>query len=289
MWKTLLGCILFVLLSLSAAKGVPDQPPETQKQSQQQHKQAVEDQVVVPPFDLPEKEAVEMREKVQRLKPIIEKDRELSRMKIIDVEETPGMVPKVRLAHGYGSVLSLPFSFAAEDVAIGARDKFSIEVKDNSLVIFPLKEFKSTNLIVFEKANETSVPHHYLLVEDGASGEADFTVAMKRRDMFSVNSATDAMVRVITTQQLPEKGSAEDFLLEGRAPSLTKLDTYPFTRMMKLVKPDLWVFMVAGKVAPVGDVEFAVDLGNDTSVIASRRGDITVRRIADGKTFRYTP
>ena len=49
------------------------------------------------------------------------------------------------------TVLSLPFSFAGDDVAIGAREKFNIEVKDGTLVIFPVKEFKATNLIVFEK------------------------------------------------------------------------------------------------------------------------------------------
>jgi hypothetical protein len=285
-WKTLLAFTSFVFLSLLAADAAPpDRPPETEKQQQQKH--FAEDQVIIPPFDLPEKDIMEMKDRARRLKPIIEKDRELTRMKIIDIEEVPGIVPRLRLAYGYGSVLNLPFSFAGEDVAIGAREKFNIEIKDNSLVIFPIKEFKATNLIVFERKDMATVPHHYLLVEDAASGEADLTVNIKRRGMNDLTSATDAMVRIITTQHLPEKGSAEDFLLEGRSLSLTKLDAYPFVRVMKLTKPDLYVFMIAGKASPVGSAEFWIDPGNGTSIIGSRLPDLTVRRIADGKIFKY--
>jgi hypothetical protein len=105
--------------------------------------------------------------------------------------------------------------------------------------------------------------------------------------MNDLTSATDAMVRIIITQHLPEKGSAEDFLLEGRLPSLTKLDAYPFVRVMKLTKPDLYVFMISGKASPVGNAEFWIDPGNGTSIIGSRQPDLTVRRIADGKIFKY--
>jgi len=287
-WKILLAFTLFVFLNLLAADAAPDKSPETEKQQQElQKNQLVEDQIIVPPFDLPEKDIVEMKEKVQRLKPIIEKDKELSRMKVVDIYEVPGTVPRLRLAYGYGSVLNLPFSFTGEDVAIGAREKFNIEIKDGSLVIFPVKEFKATNLVVFEKKDQGSVPHHYLLVEDGSSGEADLTVNVRGRDINGLTSAIDAMVRIITTWQLPGKGSAEDLLLEGRSPSLTKLDTYPFVRMMSLTKPDLYIFMVAGKVAPVGNAEFWLDPGNGTSIIASRQRELTVRRILDGKTFKY--
>lgn len=286
MWKTLLVCTLFVFLSLSAADAAPqDRLPETEKQQQQKH--FAEDQVIVPPFDLPEKDIMEMKDRARRLKPIIEKDRELTRMKIIDIEEVPGIVPRLRLAYGYGSVLNLPFAFTGADVAIGAREKFNIEIKDNSLVIFPTKEFKATNLIVFEKKDGAAVAHHYLLVEDAASGEADLTVNIKRRSINDLTSATDAMVRIITTQHLPEKGSAEDFLLEGRSPSLAKLDAYPFVRMMKLTKPDFYVFMIAGKASPVDNAEFWIDPGNGTSIIGLRQPDLTVRRIADGKIFQY--
>jgi hypothetical protein len=55
--------------------------------------------------------------------------------------------------------------------------------------------------------------------------------------------------------------------------------------MMKLLRPELHVFMIAEKVMPVGDHEFCVDLGNGTSVVASRGREITVRRVGDGKTF----
>ncbi len=285
MWKTLLAFTLFVFLNPLAADAAPEKSSGTEKHEEQ--RRAVEDQIIVPPFDLPEKDVVEMKDKVQRLKPIIEKDQELLRMKIVDMDEVPGIVPKLRLAYGYGSVLNLPFSFSADDVAIGAREKFNIEIKDGSLVIFPVKEFKTTNLIIFEKKSEGSAPHHYLLVEDGTSGEADLTVNIKRRDIYDLKSATDAMVRTITTLQLPEKGSVEDLLLMGRSPSLTRLDTYPFTRMMSLVKPELYVFMIAGKVMPVGNAEFWLDLGNGTSIIASRQREVTVRRILDGKTFKY--
>ena len=285
MWKTLLAFTLFVFLILPAADAAADRPVETEKQQQQKH--LPEDQVIIPPFDLPEKDIVEMKDKAQRLKPIIEKDRDLTRIKIIDIEEIPGIVPKLHLAYGYGTVLNLPFSFAGEDVAIGSREKFTIEIKDTSLVIFPLKEFKTTNLIVFEKKDGISLPHHYLLAEDLSSGEADLTVNVRRRSVNDVSSATDAVVRMITTQNLPEKGSAEDLLLEGRSPSLVKLDEYPFLSMMKLVKPDLYVFMIAGRVSPVGTAEFCIDLGNGTSIIGSRQPRVAVRRISDGKTFRY--
>lgn len=286
MWKILLAFLLFVFLNLLPADAAPDKSAEAEKQQQLQKSRQAEDPIIVPPFDIPENDIVEMKEKVQRLKPIIEKDKELSRLKIIDIDEVPGMVPRLHLAYGYGTVLRLPFAFAGEDVALGARDRFNIEVKDGALVIFPVKEFKSTNLIVFEKKNETSIPHHYLLMEDGVSGEADLTVSVKRRDTANLASATDAMVRVITTRQLPQKGSAEDLLLEGRSPVLTKLDAYPFIRMMKLTKPDLYVFMIAGKVTPLGDADFWIDLGNGMSIIASRQRELTVRRILDGKTFK---
>lgn len=286
MWKILLAFILFVFLSLLPANAAPDKAPETEKQ-QLQKAQQTEDPIIVPPFDIPEKDVLEMKEKAQRLKPIIEKDKELSRMKIIDVDEMPEMVPRLRLAYGYGTVLSLPFSFAGDDVAIGAREKFNIEVKDGTLVIFPVKEFKATNLIVFEKKDEISIPHHYLLVEDGASGEADLTVNVKRRDITDLRSATDAMVRIITSQQYPEKGSAEDRLLADRSLQLLKLDAYPFIRMMKLTNPDLYIYMIAAKVTPVGNADFWLDLGNGRTIIASRQRELTVRRINDGKTFKH--
>jgi len=269
---------LFVFLNLPVVEASPEQAPETRKQP-------AEEQIIVPPFDLPEQDIREMKEKVQRLKPLIEKDRELSRMRERDIDEVPGVVPRIHLAYGYGSVINLPYRFSMDDIAIGARETFNIETRGNSLIVFPVREFKSTNIVVFERTQGAPVPHHYLLVEDGASSEADFTVNIKRGGLGGLTDATEAMVRVITTQRIPEKGTAEDFLLEGRLPSLTNLSAYPFIRMMKLSKPELHVFMVAGKVMPVGNVEFSVDLGNGTSVVASRGREITVRRIADGKTF----
>jgi hypothetical protein len=255
------------------------------EQSSETPKQQAEGQILVPPFDLPEKDILELKEKAQRLKPLIEKDRELSRVRERDIDETPGVVPTIRLAYGYGSVINLPYSFSVDDIAIGAREKFNIETRGGSLIIFPVREFKSTNIIVFERTQGEQVPHHYLLVEDGASGEADLTVNVRREGLRGGTDITDAMVRVITTQRIPERGTAEDILLAGRSPSLTNLTAYPFIRMMKLVRPELHVFMIAGKMMPVGDAEFALDLGNGTSVVASRGRDITVRRVADGKTF----
>ncbi|NLT22896.1 MAG: hypothetical protein GXX82_07600 [Syntrophorhabdus sp.] len=260
------------------AEAAPETPQEVPKQQ-------AEGQIVVPPFDLPEKDIVEMKEKAQRLKPLIEKDRVLSRMRERDIDEVPGVVPTIRLAYGYGSVINLPYSFSVDDIAIGSREKFSIEVRGNSLIIFPVKEFKSTNIIVFEGSQGERVPHHYLLVEDGASGEADLTVTIRRGGTGGVTDTTEAMVRIITTRRIPEKGSVEDILLGDRSPSLTDLGTYPFIRMMKLASPELHVFMIAGKVMPVGDAEFVMDLGNGTSVVASRSREITVRRVGDGKTF----
>jgi len=278
-WRTLSVCILSVFLSLPVAEAAPDTPQETPKQQ-------AEGQIVVPPFDLPEKDIVEMKEKVQRLKPLIEKDHELARTRERNVDEVPGAVPTIHLAYGYGSVINLPYSFSVDDIAIGAREKFSIETRGNSLIVFPVREFKSTNIIVFERTQAgDQVPHHYLLVENGASGEADLTINVRRSGMGGMADITDAIVRIITTQRIPEKGTVEDILLEGRAPSLTDLGTYPFIRMMKLVKPELHVFMIAEKVMPVGNAEFALDLGNGTSVVASRSREITVRRVADGKTF----
>lgn len=278
MWKTLSVCILSVSLSLPVVEAAPEQSSETPKQQ-------AEGQILVPPFDLPEKDILELKEKAQRLKPLIEKDRELSRVRERDIDETPGVVPTIRLAYGYGSVINLPYSFSVDDIAIGAREKFNIETRGGSLIIFPVREFKSTNIIVFERTQGEQVPHHYLLVEDGASGEADLTVNVRREGLRGGTDITDAMVRVITTQRIPERGTAEDILLAGRSPSLTNLTAYPFIRMMKLVRPELHVFMIAGKMMPVGDAEFALDLGNGTSVVASRGRDITVRRVADGKTF----
>ncbi|MBP1749796.1 MAG: hypothetical protein H6Q52_2335 [Deltaproteobacteria bacterium] len=288
MWKIPLAFMLFVSLNLLPADAAPDRPPEAEKQQSMQKNQQAEEQIIVPPFNIPEKDVVDMKEKIQRLKPVIEKDSELSRLKIVDIDEIPGIVPKVRLAFGYGTVLRLPFVFSGDDVAIGAREKFTIEIKDGALVIFPVREFKSTNLIVFEKKDETSIPHHYLLVEDGASGEADLTVNVKRLGTTDLASATDAMVHAIMTQQLPEKGSAGEFLLEGRSPVLTKLDAYPFIRMMRLTKPDRYIFMIAGKVTPVGEADFWIYPGNNMSIIASHQRELTVRRIIDGKIFKNT-
>lgn len=279
MWKTLSVCILSVFLSLPVAEAAPDLPREAPKQQ-------AEGQIVVPPFDLPEKDIVEMKEKVGRLKPLIEKDRELTRARERDIDEAPGVVPAIHLAYGYGSVINLPYSFSLDDIAIGAREKFNIETRGSSLIIFPVREFKSTNIIVFERTQTGDrAPHHYLLVENGASGEADLTVNVRRSDMGSVTDITDAMVRVITTQRIPGKDTVEGILLEGRSPSLANLTDYPFIRMMKLQKPELHIFMVAGTVMPVGDAEFTLNLGNGTSVVASRSREITVRRVGDGKTF----
>lgn len=281
MWKILSVSIFLFFLSVQVPETASGEEGETKKPKQP------EEQILVPPFDLPEKDIIEMKDKANRLKPLIEKDKELARMKIRDIDEVPGIIPRFKVAYGYGSVINLPFSFTEEDVAVGARDKFTIEIKGRALVIFPVKEFKSTNVIVFEKTDEAVIPHHYLLVEDGASGEADLTVSMKRRESGDLKDSTDAMVRVITTARLPEKDSAEDILLKDRSPSFAKIDEYPFIRMMSLAKPDLYVFMIAGRVVPVTQAEFWLDLGNDSSIIASRTRDVTVRRIVDGKTFTH--
>jgi len=243
------------------------------------------EQVVVPPFDLPEDDIRQMKEKVQRVKPLLEKDRELARMRVRDMDEIPGIVPRISLAYGYGTVINLPYSFNVSDIVIGAREKFSIETKGSSLIIFPVKEFKSTNIVVFENREGATAPHHYLLVEDSASGEADLTVNISRPGSVAVTDVTDAMVRVITTQRMPEKGTAEGILLAGRSPSLTNLTGYPFVRMMKLSQPDLYVLLVAERVMPVGDHEFYVNIDTRTTIVASRGSRITVRRVADGKTF----
>ncbi len=281
--RTLSVFILFVFLSLPAADAAREKAPETAGDQGPGM-----EQVVIPPFDLPEDDIRRIKERIQRVKPLLEKDRELAHMRVRDVEEIPGVVPRINLAYGYGTVINLPYAFSADDIVIGAGEKFSIETKDGSLVIFPVKEFKSTNIIVFEKKNGTAVPHHYLLVEDSASGHADLTVNIRKPGYGAVIDMTDAMVRVITTRRLPEKGSSEDIFLEGRFPSLADLPEYPFVRVMKLSRPDLYVYMIAQRVTPVGEHEFCVDIDAGTTVVASRSPGITVRRVKDGRTFTNT-
>lgn len=280
MWRTLSVCILFVFLSLRAADASREKTQETDADQRPGM-----EQVVVPPFDLPEDDIRLIKERIRRVKPLLEKDRELARMRVRDVEEIPGVVPRVNLAYGYGTVINLPYAFSSDNIVIGAREKFSIETKSGSLIIFPVKEFKSTNIIVFEEKDGALLPHHYLLVEDSASGGADLTVNVIKPACGAVMDMTDAMVRVITTRRLPEKGSAEGIFLEGRSPSLADLTEYPFMRVMRLSRPDLYVYMIAQRVTPVGENEFCVYIDAGTTVVASRTPGITVRRVEDGRTF----
>lgn len=276
--KTLSVCILFASLSLPAVEAAPEKTITSTTESRGE-------QVIIPPFDLDDDDILRMKEKVQKIKPLLEKDRELAYTRVRDIYEIPGIVPRINLAYGYGTVINLPYTFNGSNIATGALEKFHVEVKGSSLIIFPVKEFKSTNIIVFEDAGNAMVPHHYLLIEDSASGGADLTVNIKRGSSGTVPDTIDAMVRVITTQRVPEKGTNESILLAGRSPSLTNLTGYPFVRMMKLTQPDLYVFMIAQRVTPVGHAEFWVNTGTGTTIVASRSSKITVRRIIDGKTL----
>ena len=283
MWRILLVCILSVFLSPWAAEAAQEKPSG----ASEEQKQNVE-QIMVPPFDLPEDDIRQMKEKMKRLKPLLEKDGELAHIMVRDVDEIPGVVPRINLAYGYGTVINLPYTFNAEGIVIGAKEKFDVRTKGGSLIIFPIKEFKSTNVVVFEEkeGGGAVIPHHYLLVEDSASGGADLTVNIRKPEYGAATDMVDAVVRTISTRIIPGKGTAEGVLLAGRYPSLTDLaHEYPFVRMMKLSQPDLYVYMIAQRVTPAGEYDFYVEIDARNTIIASRTPGITVRRITDGKTF----
>lgn len=256
------------------------QQQEQGKESQGQGK------VLAPPIDLNISDIKEVKEKINKIKPLIEKDRELTTTRVREIEAGNRTVPRIQLAHGYGTVIVLPFQFELANVALGNKDKFQVDAKGNSLIIFPLQEFKATNLVVFEStADGEFVPHHYLLVENSQSGVADFTVKVNKQKPGSVENLTDAVIKALSTQRIPNKETMDWSFFEGRAPVISNMNTAPFMRKLTLLSPDLTVYMINGRVTPLGDVEWSAYPDGKTTIVAIKKGRLTVRRIDDGKTF----
>lgn len=276
-------CILAVLVSLSPADRAAAQQGTAQGQG---NESSGPGKTLAPPIDLDIGDIKEVKEKVDRIKPLIEKDRELTTIRVREIEAGERAVPRIQLAHGYGTVITLPFQFELANVALGNREKFQVDAKGNSLIIFPLQEFKATNLVVFENtADGEFVPHHYLLIENSQSGVADFTVKVNRQTPGSVQNFTDAVIKALSTQRIPDKETTGWPFFEGRAPVISNMSAGPFMRKLTLLSPDLTVYMVNGRVTPLGDVEWSAYPDGRTTIMATKKDRLTVRRISDGKTF----
>jgi len=242
--------------------------------------------VIAPPIDLDVKDIKEIKGKIEKIKPLIEKDREITNIRIRDIEYRPGVVPRIQLAHGYGTVIVLPYQFEISNIALGDKDKFNVEVKGTSVILFPTQEFKTTNMVVFETApGGELVPHHYMLVENSHNGVADLTVRVHKPKAGLAMDSTGAIVKAITTHHIPEKETYEGMFFDGRSPSLKNTVSLPFVRKLTLVSPDLNVYLMNGKYTPVGDVEWSIYPDSKTTIVATRGKGVTMRRLSDGKTF----
>lgn len=269
-------CISAVLVSLllQASPAASDQPEKTDQVK-----------VVAPPIDLDIKEIKEMKTKIDKVKPVIEKDRELTNVRIRDIEYRPGIVPRIQLAHGYGTVITLPYQFDAANIALGDKGKFNVEVKGTSVILFPLQEFKTTNMVVFENgAGGELIPHHYMLTENSYGGTADLTVKVHKPKPGTIANSTDAFVKAVVNRHIPGTETYEGMYFDGREPVIKDM-TVPFIRKLALSSPGLNIYMANGKFAPVGDVEWSMYPDSRTTIVATRGKSVTVRRLSDGKTF----
>ncbi len=239
-----------------------------------------------PPVDLDIADIREVKEKVAKIKPLIETDRELTTIRVREIEAGSRAVPKIELAYGYGTAIVLPFQFDLANVALGNKEKFHVDAKGNSLIIFPLQEFKTTNLIVFEStADGEVVPHHYLLVENSQAGTADFTVKVNKQKPGSAQNLIDAVIKALSTQHVPGKETAEWAFFEGRAAVISNMGASPFMRKLTLLSPNLTVYMINGRVTPLGDVDWSAYPDSKTTIVATKKDRLTVRRVGDGKAF----
>jgi len=242
--------------------------------------------LLAPPIDLDIKDIKEMKGRVEKVKPLLEKDKELTDVKVREIQYRPGVVPRIHLAHGYGTVIVLPYQVEASNIALGDREKFRVEVKGTSVVIFPLQEFKTTNMVVFETVpGGDLVPHHYMLVENSQAGVADLTVRVHKPKVGDETDPNGAIMKALMTRRIPGKESYEGMFFEGRSPVVNDMTQFPFLRKLSLVSPDLNVYLIDGKYIPVGDVEWSVYLDGKTTVVATRAKSLTVKRASDGKTF----
>lgn len=252
----------------------------------------------IPAADVSEEDIAKFKARADKLKPLLERDREV-RPRVRQVSEDRGRISKIFLTQGYGTVISLPFAFTLDGVALGDKSKFQVEAKDNSLVIYPLKQFKQTNLIVFEtvKKGNPSV-HQYLLVEDSLKVSTDFQVNVQAADTgwigagpVSASSVNDdsfntAVINTVIRGRVPERDTAEGLILEGRSPLLSPIkDKLPFLQKLTLTAPALYVYLINDRVTPVGSAEWVSYLDGSTTVVASLSKEVSVRRLYDGKIF----
>ena len=248
---------------------------------QQQPKQQNLGNVPVP-YDVDEKEIKELRERARRVREVMEITRVID-PRVREIIEIPGKIPEINLTQGYGTVISLPYLFEIEDIALGDKTLFSIDVRENSVILFPLKPFKNTNLTIFSKSDGV---HQYLLVENTNANTADFHVAVLP---YKNSPDISGIVRDIAiTGSMPDKESVKGKLIEKSNVKIEYGEKLPVIR--KVVSQQMKVFVLDGRYTPVTyeEVAWYTVLDNKMTLLAvhgETSKDTFVRRIYDGRTF----
>lgn len=233
-----------------------------------------------PLYELDEKDIVEMKEKAIKIKKAIEQDKPV-KPKIRDVAAFPGKAPVIYLAHRYATVITLPYQVEEDDIALGDKTAFNVKVRGNILTIFPLKQFKQTNMVILSK---TAGVHHYTLVEDSSSESADYHVNVKTSS--SVPSASDALSRIAIGGEVPAPDTMQAQLFEGRDLVVHRGDGAPVLRKVVLSNPLYTVYLLDGKYVPsTGGADWYSHVSSRSTVVATKGGEISMRRVGDGKTI----
>lgn len=233
----------------------------------------------IPP-DVKDEDIKNMKKRASEVKELIESERVI-KPKIRNIVSLPRAVPEIYLAHGYSTIITLPYAFTLEDVALGDMSLFNIEARGSHLVIFPTAPFKNTNMTIFSADGGV---HQFILVENSNAAEADFRVVVM--DAGELRSFTEVVTQAVQTGVFPAAGTAAGVYFEGRNASLKQGD-FPVKRKIALSNPIANIYQIEGKYVPVreGDIDWYSHIGNETIVAVKGEWETYMRRISDGESL----
>lgn len=231
-------------------------------------------------YDVDEKDIIEIKERAMKVKRALEYEKPV-KLKVRDAIEAPGKIPTIHLSYRHATIINLPYAIDSADrsIRIGDKNAFDIKVDENVLTIFPLRQFKSTNLIITTKGGSV---HHYYLVEDSASETADAQVNI--RSAAALPGKNETLTRLIMGNDVPDPDSLTGMMFEGREMSIQTGSGHPVLKKIVMKNPDYFVYLVDGKYVPTRGADWYSQVGNRKTVVATKEGSIDLRRVGDGET-----
>ncbi|MBT9166683.1 MAG: hypothetical protein DDT19_00007 [Syntrophomonadaceae bacterium] len=226
---------------------------------------------IIPPRDISEKEILELKKQAMKIRMLMEQDLKAT-TKIRNIPGVFSPAPIIRVGVGYATVITLPFEFELKNVALGER-WFTVEKRKNSVIIFPLKPFRTTNLIIYD--TEKMEPKQLIITESLGTGEIDITVNIGRG---RENAYQDAIINSIMTGKTLNESDVIQNLSQTQ---------FPFIKLLRLASPRLFIFLVEGRYTPATESEWFAYIGDKMTVIAVKTEALQIRRNYDGKIITY--